>query len=52
MPMDHMMYALTWASLCLGLAVMARQVVFFPRKHNKMIGEVNREHWKKVTRVE
>ena len=49
MPTDHLMYALTWAMLCVTLGVMARQVVFFPRKHRKMIGD-NKHLWKAVTR--
>ncbi|GAX79436.1 hypothetical protein CEUSTIGMA_g6877.t1 [Chlamydomonas eustigma] len=49
MPSDHMMYAATWAMLCVGLGVMARQVVFYPRKYRKMIGHTNKEHWKSVS---
>lgn len=51
MPIDHTMYALTWATLCVVLAFMARQVVFFPRKYNKIIGNNNNKQiWKTVTR--
>lgn len=50
MPVDHMMYSLTWATLCLALGLMARQVVFFPRKYRRIIDVSNKKIWKNVTR--
>lgn len=41
MPSDHLTYALTWASLCIGLGVMAHRVIFYPPKTFKMVGANN-----------
>lgn len=47
MPTDHMMYAATWAALCVTLGFMARQAVFFPSKRRRIIGD-SRQAWKSV----
>jgi hypothetical protein len=50
MPTDHMMYAATWAALCITLGFMARQAVFFPVKHRRIIDSRNAaDAWKAVS---
>lgn len=46
MPIDHMLYASTWAALFMVLGLMARHAVFFPRKYRKIMD--NRAHWKSI----
>jgi hypothetical protein len=46
MPHDHMMYSITWGTLCVALGFMARSAVFFPKKYNKMISGGNKDLWK------
>lgn len=41
MPQDHINYAMTWAVLCVVLAVMARQAILSPPKSIRMVGEAN-----------